>query len=380
MNGIKKKEYGDYQTPPEFAFLVLNYINSIFAIKPDLIIEPTCGKGNFLKESLNVFPESKLIGIDINKNYIDEAILSVDKSAATFYCSNILDFDLSLLNINFNLQTLIVGNPPWVTNSKLSKLNSNNLPIKKNFKKLRGIEALTGLSNFDICEYIFLKLINFFKNTNTIIALLCKTTVARNVFIEMHRQGINFSFARVVKFNAKKVFNVSVDACLFILRLSSENKKLRNYEVCDIYNNSYVKETIKIKNNILIQGNNSYDFEGKCNFVWRQGVKHDCINIMELYKKNGYLFNKLNEKVDIEEDLLFPLIKSSSLKKQIINEIDSYNRTAAEENNIRSEISKIEKEIATLSDEKKQRETFYQYGDSSPKTSVEEAMKNNPPS
>lgn len=281
---LKKKEYGDYQTPSEFAFLILNYINSIFKINPDLIIEPTCGKGNFLKESLNVFPKSKLIGIDINKNYIDEANLSVNSRKSTFYCGNILDFDLSSLNINSNFQTLIIGNPPWITNSKLSKLNSNNLPVKKNFKNLKGIEALTGLSNFDICEYIFLKLINFFKDSNTIIALLCKTTVARNVFMEMHRQGINFNFARIAKFDAKKIFNVSVDACLFILRLSSRNEKLQNYEVCDISNNSNVKESVKIKNNIFISENNNYDFEGKCNFVWRQGVKHDCVNIMELYK------------------------------------------------------------------------------------------------
>ena len=115
MNGIKKKEYGDYQTPSEFAFLILNYINSIFKIKPDLIIEPTCGKGNFLKESLNVFPKSKLIGIDINKNYIDEAILSVNSDTATFYCGNILDFNLSSLDINSNFQILIIGNPPWIT-------------------------------------------------------------------------------------------------------------------------------------------------------------------------------------------------------------------------------------------------------------------------
>lgn len=324
MNGIKKKEYGDYQTPSEFAFLILNYINSIFKIKPDLIIEPTCGKGNFLKESLNVFPKSKLIGIDINKNYIDEAKLSVNSDTATFYCGNILDFNLSSLDINSNFQILIIGNPPWITNSKLSKLNSDNLPVKKNFKNLKGIDALTGLSNFDICEYIFLKLINFFKDSNTIIALLCKTTVARNVFAEMHRQKINFNFARIVKFDAKKIFNVSVDACLFILRLSSENEKLQNYEVCDISNNSNIQEFVKIKNNMLISENNNYDFDGKCNFVWRQGVKHDCVNIMELYKKDNILFNKLNERVDIEEDLLFPLIKSSSLKNRIINEYSKY--------------------------------------------------------
>ena len=68
-------------------------------------------------------------------------MLSVNSDKAVFYCGNILDFDLSLLNINninSNLQTLIIGNPPWITNSKLSKLNSDNIPIKKNFKNLKS--------------------------------------------------------------------------------------------------------------------------------------------------------------------------------------------------------------------------------------------------
>ena len=34
-----------------------------------------------------------------------------------------------------------------------------NLPEKENFKRLSGTDAITGASNFDICEYIILKLI-----------------------------------------------------------------------------------------------------------------------------------------------------------------------------------------------------------------------------
>lgn len=57
--------------------------------------------------------------------------------------------------------------------------------------------------------------------------------------------------------------------------------------------------------------------------------------------------------------------------------IDEYEKTNAAEESVRAEISKIEKEIKTLSDEKTQREKFWQV-DSSTKTSVEEAMSNNP--
>jgi len=57
--------------------------------------------------------------------------------------------------------------------------------------------------------------------------------------------------------------------------------------------------------------------------------------------------------------------------------IDSYESTLKEEETIRGNISKIEKEISTLGDEKKQRETFWQV-DTSTKTSVDEAMNNNP--
>lgn len=54
-----------------------------------------------------------------------------------------------------------------------------------------------------------------------------------------------------------------------------------------------------------------------------------------------------------------------------------YASAISQEKEIRGQIGKIEKEISTLSDEKKQRETFWQV-DTSPKTSVGEAMDHNP--
>ena len=46
---------------------------------------------------------------------------------------------------------------------------------------------------------------------------------------------------------------------------------------------------------------------------WRSGIKHDCSDLFELAQKNGDYENGLGMRVDIEDDLLFPLLKSSDL-------------------------------------------------------------------
>lgn len=54
-------------------------------------------------------------------------------------------------------------------------------------------------------------------------------------------------------------------------------------------------------------------------FEWRQGVKHDCAGVMELEKQgeNNYK-NKNKEKVELEDLLVFPLMKSSSFKNRLL--------------------------------------------------------------
>lgn len=50
MNG--KREYGDYQTPDSFAFSVCKYLKEKRKIRPQIVIEPTCGIGSFIKNNL----------------------------------------------------------------------------------------------------------------------------------------------------------------------------------------------------------------------------------------------------------------------------------------------------------------------------------------
>ena len=181
MDGNRnKKEFGDYQTPDFFAETVCNLLRDKLHIIPEVVIEPTSGLGNFLHASLNSFQSIKQVyGLEINTEYCEACR------------KRILDARLKIINDNFfsyqieqhigEEETLFVGNPPWATNSELNF----NLPEKENFKRLSGTDAITGASNFDICEYIILKLIEKSINKKVVIAMLCKTSVARNVLLEL---------------------------------------------------------------------------------------------------------------------------------------------------------------------------------------------------
>lgn len=223
-------------------------------------------------------------------------------------------------------QVLVIGNPPWVNNSTLSTLGSDNLPIKTNFKGLRGIDAITGSSNFDICEYIILQLIDEYKNSNAVIAMLCKTSVARNIFKELKRNNISFRSCDMLEFDATKVFGVNASACVLVIQLSECDA---SPDICNIYDfesPEVAKAKLRYANG---QFYNNFDigaesFDGQCCFEWRQGVKHDCSKVMELTKQNGMLINGNKEVVQIEDDIVFPLIKSSMFKAPVIHSFSKY--------------------------------------------------------
>lgn len=312
-----KKEFGDYQTPIYFCDEVCSYlkkqgIDNII----EAIIEPTCGLGNFILSAVNTF-QVPAIGIDINRSYIRKAQKQLP--SANFLHGNI--FDISIADVCKHKNVLIIGNPPWATNSDLDF----NLPKKSNFKELKGIEALTGASNFDICEYVILQMLNAYKGTDSVICMLCKTSVARNVIMEIDRNSIPCNNVEILNFNSHKVFGISVAACIVIIQLTS-NKKFQDI-TCQVkdFDSLEVVDTLVVNNHHLTSKSSSVqDFEGTCQLAWRSGVKHDCGKVMELELVNGNFVNKYKEIVDVEDDLVFPLVKSSLFKLPIIREYKKY--------------------------------------------------------
>lgn len=339
MNGNSlKKEYGDYQTPINFAYDICSYLKKQLKINPSVILEPTCGLGNFIQASVDTFENiNKIYGVEINKNYCNQCTDNIKDNRVDIFCDNFFSFRTQDI-IKNKENVLIIGNPPWATNSDLNF----NLPQKINFKRLRGTDAITGASNFDICEYIILKLLEEFKNTNTTIAMLCKTSVARNVFVEMVKNNYSSKCIKILNFNAGQIFGISASACLLVIQLSNNGSVCNECYISNIENPDTTNSTIKYNNGVLTNTSEKVcDLDGYCQFEWRQGVKHDCSSIMELKKisDNCYI-NKKKENIELEDTLVFPLIKSSGFKNAIIKK-DFENYVIVTQKKVKSDTSHI---------------------------------------
>lgn len=119
---------------------------------------------------------------------------------------------------------MIIGNPPRVTNSILSTLNSRNLPAKSNFKQTKGIDAITGKGNFDIGEYISLKMLDVFSKENGNFAFLIKNSVIKNIIYEQKRNKYPISEIEKHTINAQKEFGAAVDASLFACKFNTTSE------------------------------------------------------------------------------------------------------------------------------------------------------------
>ena len=87
-------------------------------------------------------------------------------------------------------------------------------PAKTNFQGLRGLDARTGKSNFDISEWMLVRLIEALPPGGAI-AMLCKTTTARKVLRHFWQTYGGLEGSSVFHIDAKAEFGVAVDACLF---------------------------------------------------------------------------------------------------------------------------------------------------------------------
>lgn len=319
-----KREYGDYQTPESYSLKICKYLKEKRKIHPSIIIEPTCGVGSFIKSS-SIFDVSEIWGVEINPEYCKICEEITTDQRIRIVNSDFFSFDFkSVIKKKDNI--LVIGNPPWVNNSTLSNLGSNNLPLKRNFKGLKGIDAITGSSNFDICEYIILQLIYLLCGTNATIAMLCKTSVARNIFLELKRTHINFNTFDILEIDARSVFGISAQACLLVIELTKKSSSLETCSVYSLDNPERLKNSFGYIDGKLYSNTSKIvnDFSGTCCFEWRQGVKHDCCKIMELSLKGTTLINGLGESVEIEPEYIFPLIKSSMFKSPVINDFKKY--------------------------------------------------------
>lgn len=314
-----RKEYGDWQTPDSFALKVTQIIDKNYSLQPNCIFEPTCGKGAFVDAAMKTYPDcTDIIANEIRSEYVAELHNRFDDIPQI----NIWNKDFFIIEkypLPEKGTILVIGNPPWVTNSELAALGSTNLPAKNNVHGLKGIEAITGASNFDICEYIILRLIEAYHTKNSVVAMLCKTSVARKLVENAFDQQIYGNY-RMLDFDARAVFDISAAACLLIcdFRNVQERREVECYagNIDDRFDAHMPMEYTKGSLNRGIP-EELRQMDGECEFTWRQGVKHDCSRVMELWQDGSAYSNAFGESIELEDTLVYPLLKSSELKKPL---------------------------------------------------------------
>ncbi len=325
----KKKAYGDFQTPAKLSRQVCQLLANQ-GINPVSIVEPSCGQGSFIFAALECFPQAKkFLGLEINPDYIQSLKQKLNtqnlSAKVKILQADFFEMDWASKLAEFPQPILIIGNPPWVTNSALGALNSSNVPAKTNFQNHSGLDALTGKSNFDISEWMLLNLIQQLRGQNGVLAMLVKTSVARKVLKYLWHNNFEIGQSYLYLLDGKQEFDVSVNMGLFVCYTKTENKN-QTCEVYDGLNSETYLTTFGFSDGHLISNMTHYKqwkhlmaMKAKM-YQWRSGIKHDAVKIMELTRFPTFYKNGLAETCQLEDDYLYPLLKSSDLAKGLVAE------------------------------------------------------------
>lgn len=324
MESVKSKrvEFGDFQTPSALAIEVCQYLYAS-GMRPDYIIEPTCGVGAFVKAAVDVFDTAKkIVGYEINSSYINELDANllnnplrnkISINQADFFST---DFEGEIGE--FDGEMLVLGNFPWVTNSTQGVIGGQNIPQKSNFLGFKGFDAISGKSNFDISEWMLLDVLGWLVHRGGTIAMLVKSSVARKVMAHCERQKYPVTEAFIIHIDAKAHFNASVDACLFVVKINSKKIASYDYRIFSELSDSRGRmvghrEGLTVSNISDFESN--YFLFGKSPQKWRSGIKHDASAVMEFDKNEneGGFNNGAGENYYLEEDYLYPLLKGSDI-------------------------------------------------------------------
>ena len=319
MKTAAQTQFGDFQTPVDLACQVTRFLRAS-GVSPSAVVEPTCGVGNFLVASIRTFgARIPHYGFDINPDHVNTARDVLAGQGGGCYelaCENFYDKDWPAFFRFLPDGLLIVGNPPWVTNAALGSLRSSNLPEKRNFQGHRGFAAKTGKANFDISEWMLIRLLESLRGRRATLTMLCKTATARRVLRHAWNHGFDVRDASLHGMDAKQFFGVSVDACLFVAHTGGTNRRQTARVYADFrFTNPLA--TLGIYRGELIADVEAFkdveDIDGVEYRKWRSGVKHDAAKVMEFKPDGNAWMNGLGERHFLESTCLFPLLKSSDL-------------------------------------------------------------------
>jgi methylase of polypeptide subunit release factors len=316
----RKKEYGDFQTPLSLArraAALVGQTDKHFGT----IIEPTCGAGAFLEAAAECFGTSpKYLGFDVNPIYVRAARAALARIGLPKGIVQQCDFytvDWKRFLSEQAGPVLIIGNPPWITNAGMGVIDGKNLPEKSNFQGRSGLDAMTGKANFDISEWMLVKLADAFPSQGGKLAMLVKTVVARKLLAHCWSAGIPIIEAAIYHIDAAEHFDAAVDAALVVIEFGESAKPNRAQVYGHLSHGIRPIATVALEDGMLIADLDAYratrHLAGGSPLRWRSGIKHDCSKVMELELAGRQFKNGLDELLDLEPDYLLPMFKTSEV-------------------------------------------------------------------
>jgi hypothetical protein len=321
-------ERGDWQTPRSLADAVLACV--LGRHRPaggfGAVLEPTCGVGTFLAAAAARLPRAQLVGYEINAEYTRAARAALAGHPRTrIMTRDFFDVAWERALATLDGPLLVVGNPPWVTSAQLGSLGATNAPRKENRAGLRGLDALTGKSNFDVSEWMMVRLLEALGEREATVALLCKSAVARRVVETVAARGLAVAPVGLWGVDAGRHFDASVSAVLFVARTGgAAGSRVSARGVWPVHADleapdARAESALGVIDGVLVADAARFartrHLAGSCAPEWRSGVKHDCARVMELARTSvaSPWRNGLGEVVDIEDELVHPLLKSSDV-------------------------------------------------------------------
>ena len=332
-----ERQFGDYQTPLDLAKQCCQLMSRQLG-EHTAMVEPTCGRGNFLLAAAEAFPQSQFFGMEQNANYIRASRRLIASHSASISSSinirksNFFNFDWSAFRDSCGDTVLFFGNPPWVTHSEIGGRDGDNLPKKNNHQKQRGIDAITGKSNFDLAESMLQTLLGVMREGKDSLAMLVKSATARRLAQDAWRKGYQFNKLQFYAIDAQEHFNASVDAGFLLFQLKRQNKTERatkSVQACQWFKNLDSRRSTIAFGNLdgqLVRDPNKAMATAHLTadepVMWRSGVKHDLSRVLELRIENDVVLDREGVVLDIEHEHLFPLAKGSAVASGLQKKLD----------------------------------------------------------
>lgn len=317
----RRTEFGDFQTPIALARTVVRRL-AADGMTPASVVEPTCGRGAFLTAAAAQWPHSRRLGVELDADYA-AAARAADPSAEVIV-ADAFTHDWHAMIAALPAPVLVLGNPPWVTSAGVAAVGGRNRPARTNPGRLTGLDAVLGASNFDVSEWLTLRLLDALGERGWL-ALLLKTAAMRRVCSHHWQHGPPLAEARGWRIDARRAFDATVDAALFVARLGeppSHDCVLHDDGIDPIEGDAMPpgadvsSRRFGWRDGGLVADAAAYDRVRHClgrGPRWRSGIKHDCARIVELRPDGDGWRNGLGEPVDVEADVLYPLLKSADV-------------------------------------------------------------------